>query len=292
MVFKKIRVIRLNSCNSCFMFTLNCKGKLLVIDQPIVMGIINTTPDSFYSGSRAMPDEILFRAEKMIQEGASILDIGGQSTRPKSEQISVDEELQRVLPAIQVIHKNFPEQIISVDTFYSKVAKEAIAAGASIVNDVSAGTIDPDLLSTVAELSVPYVLMHMSGKPKDMQSKPEYKNVTLDVFDFLNFKIAEITNLGIHDTIIDVGFGFGKTTSHNFQLLRQLSFFKQLNKPVMVGLSRKATIYKTLGITPEEALNGTTFMHTIALLNGANILRVHDVKEAIQAITLYMEYKK
>jgi dihydropteroate synthase len=275
------------------MFTLNCKGKLLVIDQPIVMGIINTTPDSFFSGSRTnIVDDILFRAEKMINDGATILDIGGQSTRPKSEQISADEELKRVLPAIEVVHKNFPEQIISVDTFYSKVAREAIYAGASIVNDVSAGAIDSDLLSTVAELSLPYILMHMSGKPKDMQSKPEYKNVTLDVFDFLNFKIAEITKLGIHDIIIDVGFGFGKTTSHNFQLLRELSFFQQLNKPVMVGLSRKATIYKTLGITPEEALNGTTCMHTIALLNGANILRVHDVKEATQAITLYMEYKK
>lgn len=275
------------------MFTLNCKGKLMVIDQPIVMGIINATPDSFYSGSRAnMPDEILFGAEKMITDGATILDIGGQSTRPSSEQIPAEEELERVLPAIEAVHKKFPDQIISIDTFYSKVAKEAINAGASIVNDVSAGTIDPDLLSTVAELSVPYILMHMLGKPKDMQLKPEYKNVTLDVFDFLNFKIDELTKLGIYDIIVDVGFGFGKTASHNFQLLRELSFFQQLSKPLMVGLSRKATIYKTLGVTPEEALNGTTVMNTMALMNGANILRVHDVKEAVQAITLYKEYKK
>jgi dihydropteroate synthase len=275
------------------MFTLNCKGRLLVIDEPIVMGIINTTPDSFYSGSRAnFVDDILFRAETMISEGATILDIGGQSTRPNSKQISADEELKRVLPAIEAIHKNFHDEIISIDTFYSSVAKQAVEAGASIVNDVSAGTMDTDLLSTVAQLKVPYVLMHMLGEPQTMQKNPEYKNVTLDVFDFLDFKIAELTALGIHDIIVDVGFGFGKTATHNFQLLRELSFFTQLNKPVMVGLSRKASIYKTLGITAEEALNGTTVMHTLALLNGANILRVHDVKEAMQAIKLVAAYKK
>ena len=275
------------------MFTLNCKGKLLIIERPVVMGIINTTPDSFYSGSRTNAvDEILFRAEEMIGKGATILDIGGQSTRPKSEQITAEDELQRVLPAIEAVHKKFPDQIISIDTFYSRVAKEAVHAGAGIVNDVSADVMDADLLSTVAGLRVPYVLMHMLDRPQTMQQNPEYKNVTLDVFDFLNFKIAELTHLGIHDIIIDVGFGFGKTASHNFQLLRDLPFFQQLNKPVMVGLSRKATIYKTLGITPEEALNGTTVMHTIALMNGANILRVHDVKEAMQAVQLYMEYKK
>ncbi len=275
------------------MRTLNCKGKLLVIDKPIVMGIINTTPDSFYTGSRSGSiDDILFRAEKMITEGATILDIGGQSTRPKSEQISEEEETKRVLPAIEAIHKNFPEQIISIDSFYSGVARKAIESGASIINDVSAGTMDENLLSTVAELKVPYVLMHMLGKPKTMQQSPTYKNVTLDVFDFLNFKIAELLQLGIDDIIVDVGFGFGKTASHNFQLLRELSFFQQLNKPVMAGLSRKATIYKTLGVTAEEAMNGTTVMHTMALLNGANILRVHDVKEAMQAIKLFAEYRK
>jgi len=275
------------------MFTLNCKGKLLVIDEPIVMGIINTTPDSFYQGSRVGAlDEILLRAEKMINEGATILDIGGQSTRPNSEQVSIDEELKRVIPAIQIIHKNFPEQIISIDTFYSNVVKEAVAAGASIVNDVSAGTMDEHLLATVVALGVPYVLMHMLGKPQTMQKNPEYQNVTLDVFDFLNFKIDELVKLGIHDIVVDVGFGFGKTASHNFQLLRELSFFMQLKRPVMVGVSRKATIYKTLGIRPEEALNGSTVMHTIALMNGASILRVHDVKEALEAIKLFREYKK
>lgn len=275
------------------MFTLNCKGRLLVLDQPIVMGIINTTPDSFYSGSRAdVIDQVLGRAEQMIMEGATILDIGGQSTRPQSQQITAEDELKRVLPAIEAIHKNFPEQVISVDTFYSVVAKEAVNAGASIVNDVSAGSMDADLLSTIASLKVPYVLMHMLDKPQTMQQNPQYKNVTLEVFDFLHFKIAELIKLGIVDIVVDVGFGFGKTASHNFQLLRELSFFQQLKKPVMVGLSRKATIYKTLQVTPEEALNGTTAMHTLALVNGANILRVHDVKEAVQAVRLFMEYKK
>lgn len=274
------------------MFTLNCKGKLLVINTPIVMGILNLTPDSFYSGSRTANDEVLFRAEKMIRDGATILDIGGQSTRPKSTQITADEELKRVLPAIESIRKNFPEQLISIDTFYAKVAKEAVAAGASIVNDISAGTLDEDLLPTVVDLKVPYVLMHMQGTPQTMQNDPSYKNVTLDVFDALSFKMVELTKLGINDIIIDVGFGFGKTASHNFQLLRDLSYFTQLNRPIMAGLSRKATIYKTLGISAEEALNGTTVMHTIALMNGASVLRVHDVKEASEAVKLFNAYKK
>jgi dihydropteroate synthase len=259
---------------------------LLVIEEPIVMGIINTTPDSFYSGSRTALDDVLRRAEKMIAEGATILDIGGQSTRPNSERLGADEERKRVLPAIEAVHQQFPEQIISIDTFYSAVAKDAVAAGASIVNDVSAGSIDEALLETVASLQVPYVLMHMKGDPQTMQNNPVYENPTLEVFDFLIFKIAELTTLGIDDIIMDPGFGFGKTAKHNFTLLRELSFFSQLKKPLMVGLSRKATIYKTLGITAEEALNGTTVMHTIALLNGANILRVHDVKEAVEAVRL------
>ena len=275
------------------MFTLNCRGKLLKIDQPIVMGIINTTPDSFYPGSRINTiDDVLFRVEKMITDGVSIIDIGGQSTRPGSEQVGIDEELKRVLPAVETIAKNFPEQIISIDTFYSLVAMNAVQAGASIVNDVSAGVIDKKLQDTVAGLKVPYILMHMKGHPQTMQLNPSYNNVTLEVFDVLNFKIAELTALGINDIIVDPGFGFGKTSTHNFQLLQQLSFFQQLNKPLLVGLSRKATIYKTLQLTSEEALNGTTVLHTIALLNGANILRVHDVKEAVQAIKLVQAYKQ
>jgi len=272
------------------MFTLNCKGRLLVIDDAIVMGIINTTPDSFYSGSRTgKTDEVLFRAEKMLNDGAAILDVGGQSTRPGSEQVGAAEELRRVIPAIEAIVKNFPDAIISVDTFYASVLKEAVAAGVGIANDVSAGSIDEELIPTVAQLKVPYVLMHMKGHPQTMQLNPTYQNVVTEVFDSLNFKIAELIKAGINDIIIDPGFGFGKTFQHNFQLLKNLSYFQQLKKPLMVGLSRKATVYKTLKTTAEQALNGTTVLHTIALLNGANILRVHDVKEAVEAIKLVKE---
>lgn len=286
----QIRIIRVSKQQ--LMFTLNCKGKILVIDDPIVMGIINITPDSFYAGSRTNNiDDILFRAAQMIKDGASILDIGGQSTRPGSRQISEEEECSRVLPAIEAIHQKFPQQIISVDTFYASVARQAVQAGAAIVNDVSAGTIDENLVATVAGLNVPYVLMHMQGNPQTMQQNAVYKNVTPDVFDFFSFKIKELSLLGINDLIVDVGFGFGKTAQHNFQLLQQLSFFRQLKKPLLIGLSRKATIYKTLGITAADALNGTTVMNTIALLNGATILRVHDVKEAVQAVQLFIAYK-
>ena len=275
------------------MFTLNCKGQLLTITEPIVMGILNTTPDSFFENSRFNnQDALLQKAEEMIQEGATILDVGGQSTRPNSTKVTEEEELHRVMPAIEKLHLKFPTQIISVDTFYARVAKEAIQAGASIVNDVSAGSIDENLLPIVAELGVPYVLMHMKGNPQTMQQNPQYNNVTLDVFDALSFKIKDLYGLGIKDVIIDPGFGFGKTIAHNFQLLRELSFFLQLEKPLMIGLSRKGTIYKTLNTTADNALNGTTVVHTMALLKGATILRVHDVKEAAEAIKLYLAYKQ
>jgi dihydropteroate synthase len=274
------------------MHTLNCKGRLLTITSPIVMGIINTTPDSFYSSSRTSQNKILDKAEQMITEGAAILDLGGQSTRPGSEQVSVEEELKRVIPAIESIHQKFPEQLISVDTFYARVAKEAVAAGASIVNDVSAGTLDEAMFETVAALRIPYVLMHMKGQPKNMQQQPQYENVVTEVFDSLNQNLARLTSLGVHDVLVDPGFGFGKTIAHNFKLLQLLSFFTHLQKPLLVGLSRKATVYKTLGTSAEEALNGTTVMHTIALLNGANILRAHDVKEAMEAIKLVEAYRQ
>jgi dihydropteroate synthase len=270
------------------MFTLNCNGRLIEFSGPLVMGIINTTPDSFYEGSRLnVREEILDRVAGMIREGAAILDLGGQSTRPHSTLVSTEEELSRVIPAIEAIHKAFPGQLISVDTFYARVAREAVAAGASIVNDISAGTLDENLIPTVAGLNVPYILMHMKGKPQDMQDDPQYAHVTREVFDHLNRKIHELTQAGIKDIIIDPGFGFGKNARHNFQLMRELSFLTQLGKPLLVGISRKGTIYKTLGVTAGEALNGTTVMHTIALMNGAGILRVHDVKPAMEAITLY-----
>ncbi len=266
---------------------------MLVIKEPVVMGILNTTPDSFFAGSRLQHEsDLLRRAEQMIADGAAILDIGGQSTRPGSSRVPEEEEKQRVIPAIDAIHRRFPEAVLSVDTFYSAVAGEAVAAGASIVNDVSGGTLDENLVSTVARLGVPYVLMHMQGNPQNMQERPHYENVTLDVFDALSFKLKTLLLAGINDVIVDPGFGFGKTIAHNFQLLRELHFFQQLQKPVLVGLSRKGTIYKTLGTTADKALNGTTVLHTIALLNGASILRVHDVKEAVEAITLYLAYKQ
>jgi len=273
------------------MFTLNCKGRLLVVDKPLVMGIINTTPDSFYSGSRQQAvDAVLSKAEQMLNDGATILDIGGQSTRPGSEKLSADEELHRVIAPIEIINKNFPEAFISIDTYYSKVATNAVATGASIINDISAGSIDAAMIETVAALKVPYVLMHMQGTPQTMQQQPSYENVTKEVLDFLIKKVNELRKAGITDVIVDPGFGFGKTIDHNFELLRNLSVFNMLNCPVLVGISRKSTIYKTLGTTTDESLNGTTALNTIGLMNGASILRVHDVKEAVEIIKLFTAY--
>jgi dihydropteroate synthase len=275
------------------MLSINCKGRLIAFDEPKVMGIVNVTPDSFYSDSRLQqPDVILKRVEAMLSDGATFIDIGGQSTRPGSERVSEEEELKRVLPAIEAIHKQFPEAIISIDTFYGKVAREAVQAGAGLVNDVSAGTLDETMIDTVASLNVPYVLMHSKGTPQTMQQLAQYNNVVSEVFDFLSFKVKALQQKGIKDIIIDLGFGFAKTAEHNFKLLQSLAYFKNIDVPLLVGLSRKATIYKTLDITAEEALNGTTVLNTIALLNGATILRVHDVKEAMQAIKLVTEYKK
>ena len=269
------------------MFTLNCKGRMLVVDKPIVMGIINTTPDSFYKDSRRTTlDEILFQAEKMIKEGAAIIDVGGQSSRPGSGMIGPEEEIKRVIPAIIEISTRFPEIIISVDTFYSSVASKAVAAGASVVNDISAGAIDAEMIKTVAGLNVPYVLMHMQGTPLIMQQNPSYEDVTKEVLDFFIFKTAELREAGIKDIIIDPGFGFGKTIDHNFELLKKLEVFKILNMPLLLGVSRKSTISKTLGITADEALNGTTVLNTAGLLKGASILRVHDVKEAVESVKL------
>lgn len=293
MFIKKITAILLpESKYKPLMFTLNCKGKLLTIDQPKVMGILNLTPDSFYSGSRfTNTDLVLKETEIMLSEGAFIIDIGGQSTRPGSERISPDEELKRVIPAIASITTRFPEAIISIDTYQAKVAKEAVNTGASIINDISSGDMDEDMIKTVAALPVPYICMHMKGTPATMQQNPVYDDVATAVLDYFIYKIARCKEAGIHDIIIDPGFGFGKTIQHNFQLLKKMETLKQLNKPILAGLSRKSTIYKTLGITVEEALNGTTALNMIALLNGASILRVHDVKEAVETIRLFQAYQ-
>src|SRR5215203_3976038 len=270
------------------MFTLNCKGRLLVIDKPLVMGIINATPDSFFGGSRFNGvDEVVTEAEKMLSDGADIIDIGGQSTRPGSELIPADEEIKRVIPAIQAVLDKFPGAIISIDTFYSKVAVAAIGAGAAIINDISAGSMDDEMIGTVAELKAPYVLMHMKGTPQTMQQNLTYENVTREVLDFFIAKTHQLKNAGIIDIIIDPGFGFAKTIDHNFELLKDLSVFKMLDKPIMLGISRKSTVYKTLGISADEALNGTSVLNTIGLMNGASILRVHDVKEASETIKLF-----
>lgn len=275
------------------MITLNCKGRLLVIDKPVVMGIINTTPDSFFEGSRySVIQQIVDTAGKMINDGATIIDIGGQSTRPGSKSVSAEEELERTGPAIAALHKHFPETFISIDTYYSLVARETVLLGADIVNDISAGSMDANLLPVVAELNVPYVLMHMQGTPATMQTEPHYTDVVQEVLQFLVYTKNKLQGAGIKDIIIDPGFGFGKTIQHNLRLLKQLNTFSMLDCALLAGLSRKSTVYKTLHTTAAEALNGTTVLNTLALNNGADILRVHDVKEAMECITLYEAYKK
>lgn len=276
------------------MFSLNCKGRLLVVDKPLVMGIINSTPDSFYSGSRTQTvDEVLFRAEQMLMEGAALLDIGGQSTRPGSEQLDADKELSRVIAPLEALHKRFPEAYISIDTYYAKVARYAVEAGACIVNDISGGSLDPQLIPEVAALKVPYVLMHIKGNPQTMQQQAVYADVTMEVLDQLSDRKSVIEKAGIRDCIIDPGFGFGKTAAHNFRLMEELPVFSLFNAPVLLGISRKSFIWKTLGTTPEsdDTLQGTTALHMAGLIKGANLLRVHDVKAAAATIKLFLEMK-
>lgn len=274
------------------MFTLNCKGKLLAAEKPVVMGILNITADSFYKGFlNDGTAAILQQAERMISEGAAIVDIGGQSTRPGSTVVSAEEELNRVVPVITLLAQQFPELILSVDTYYSKVAIAAVEAGASIVNDISGGNMDENMIDSVGKLGVPYICMHMKGVPATMQKSPHYEDVVQEVLGFFVNKTAECKAAGITDLILDPGFGFGKTTVHNFQLLKNLSAFSIFEKPILAGLSRKGTIYRTLGISADEALNGTTVLNTLAIQNGADILRVHDVKEAVEVVKLMEEYK-
>lgn len=256
-------------------------------DIPKVMGILNITPDSFYEGSRnTRPDTLLRKAEMMLMDGASFLDVGGYSSRPGAEDISVSKELSRVLPAIEILLKNFPEAIISVDTFRSEIADEAIKTGAAIINDISAGSLDDKMMKVVAHHQVPYIMMHMRGNPKTMKDLNEYKVLTQDILFYFSEKITAARAYGINDLIIDPGFGFSKNIEQNFELLSHLELFKILELPVLAGLSRKSTIYKTLNAGPEDALNGTTVLNTIALSKGASILRVHDVKEAVECVKL------
>ncbi|MFC4232815.1 dihydropteroate synthase [Parasediminibacterium paludis] len=251
------------------------------------MGIINVTPDSFFEDSRQQNiKEVVSKAEQMLHDGATIIDIGGQTTKPGSEAIGASEEMKRVIPVIKALVQTFPGIYISIDTYHAIVAKAAVEAGACMVNDISGGMMDTEMLITVASLNVPYICMHMQGTPQTMQVNPTYENVTKEVLDFFIERMAACRQAGIKDVIVDVGFGFGKTIAHNFQLLKEMAVFKMLDAPILAGLSRKSTVYKTLGISAKEALNGTTVLNTIALQNGADILRVHDVKEAKEAIVL------
>lgn len=274
------------------MFTLNCKGTLLVIDQPLVMGIINITPDSFYRESRFNDTgTMLLQAESMLREGAAILDVGAQSTRPGSNQVGAEEELQRLIEPVSALRNRFPEAIISVDTYYAEVARKVVEAGASIVNDISGGQFDKSMIDTVGTLGVPYICTHVKGAPDTMHASPQYDHLIREVLDYFILKIAECRKAGIHDVIIDPGFGFSKTIAHNFELMKELSVLQMLEKPILTGISRKSTVYKTLSVPAEQALNGTTVLHTLCLLNGANILRVHDVREAVEAVKLVQAYR-
>jgi len=267
--------------------TINSKGTLVDLTSPKVMGILNITPDSFFDGGKYKNEsDILSQTEKMLLDGATFIDVGAYSSRPGAKHISEDEELQRIVPVINLLVQNFPKIIISVDTFRSKIAQETINAGAAIVNDISGGQMDDNMFETVAKLQVPYILMHMLGTPQNMQKNPIYKDVTQEIISFFAAQIHKLHQLKLNDIIIDVGFGFGKTNTHNFEILKNLSLFKSLEAPILAGISRKSMLYKTLDISAKEALNATTSANTIALLNGANILRVHDVKEAVEAVKI------
>jgi dihydropteroate synthase len=276
------------------MQSINCKGIIINLEKPIVMGIINATPDSFYKGNlNDGMESIVALATKMITDGATILDIGGQSTKPNAEPISIQEEMDRVIPVLEAVHKKHPTTIISVDTFNSTVAIAAVNAGVSIVNDVSCGDMDAAMIPTVASMqNVAYIGMHMRGTPATMQKLTNYDNEIEDIKNYLAEKKAICIAAGIKDFIIDPGFGFAKTVDQNFKLIKNLKSFQDLNCPVLIGVSRKSSIYKTLGITVAEALNGTTVLNTLAIQNGANILRVHDVKEAMEVIKLMEVYKQ
>ncbi|MHC9089743.1 dihydropteroate synthase [Tenacibaculum sp. IMCC1] len=267
--------------------TINCKGTLVDLTKPKVMGILNVTPDSFFDGGKYKNErDILVQAEKMLSEGATFIDVGAYSSRPGAKHISEEEELQRMLPVVELLVKNFPEIIISVDSFRSRVVEESINAGAGIINDISGGKMDVKMLETVAKLQVPYIMMHMQGTPQNMQQNPQYENVVTEVVSFFAEQLFKLRQLKVNDVIIDVGFGFGKTLNQNYELLKRLSMFKSLDVPILTGVSRKSMLYKLLGITSQEALNATTVANTIALLNGTHILRVHDVKEAVEAVKI------
>lgn len=270
--------------------TLCLSGKLLTLERPIVMGIVNVTPDSFFAGSRIDGERALrTRLDELVREGAAIADLGAYSSRSGADEVSLEEEMRRLRPALQLLRDEYPALPVSVDTFRSEVAQMAVEEyGAAIINDISGGGLDPEMYRTVSRLQVPYILMHMKGDPQTMQSLTDYTDITLEVLDYFIKRIGQLLDLGLHDIILDPGFGFSKTTEQNYELLAHLDILTQtLRQPLLVGLSRKSMIYRPLGCTPEEALGGTTFLHALALERGAKILRVHDVRPAAEAITLY-----
>jgi dihydropteroate synthase len=263
------------------------RGRLLDLSTPVVMGILNATPDSFYSSSTSL-NEIIKTAEKMLREGVSIIDIGGASSRPGAVELDSEDELKRIMPVINGISRRFPEAWISIDTFHASVAKEAVNAGAHIVNDISGGR-GKGMIETIAQLHIPYIAMHMKGTPRTMQEAPQYENVVREVFDYLKDVLLRCKAIGIHDLIIDPGFGFGKDVGHNYDLLNNMGTLRALGKPLLAGISRKSMICKPLKVNPAKALNGTTALHMVALREGASILRVHDVQEARETIKLYQQ---
>ncbi|MBI6117975.1 dihydropteroate synthase [Salegentibacter maritimus] len=273
--------------------TINCKGRLVDLNQPKIMGVINTTPNSFYAESRKTSEkDILKQVEKMLKDGADFIDVGGYSTPPGAPKVEETEELNRVLPAIENILKHFPETLISVDTFRANVARQSIEAGAAMINDISAGHLDDEMMKTVAKYQVPYIMMHMRGTPQTMKDLNQYEDLLQDILFYFSERIHAARALGINDLIIDPGFGFAKDIGQNFKLLSKMELFKNLELPLLAGLSRKSMIYKILKISAAEALNGTTFLNSIALSKGANILRVHDVKEAVECAKLFAELNK
>ena len=271
---------------------INCKGRLVDLSTPKVMGILNITPDSFYDGGRRESlEEHLLQAEKMLSDGADLIDIGAYSSRPGAVDISETEELERILPVVTALVEKFPDIIISIDTFRSEVARQCVEAGAAIINDISAGNLDENMMRTVAELQIPYIIMHMRGTPKTMKDLNQYEDLTREILFYFSERIDKARALGINDLIVDPGFGFSKNIQQNFELLSHLQLFQNLNLPLLVGLSRKSLIYKTFNTTPEESLNGTSVLNTVSLMKGAHILRVHDVKEAVECVKLLQQLK-
>lgn len=268
--------------------TINCKGNLIDLSTPKVMGILNVTPNSFYDGGKYKSEkEILYQTEVMLDEGAAFIDIGAYSSKPNAEFVSEQEELERILPVIHLILKHFPDAILSVDTFRSQVANMCIENGVAIINDISAGNLDNKMLEIIAKCNVPYIMMHMRGNPQTMQSLTQYENIVKEMLLYFSEKVAQARSFGIDDLILDPGFGFAKTIEQNFEVLQKMELFQTMELPILAGLSRKSMIYKTMNVSTQEALNGTTVLNTIALIKGATILRVHDVKEAIECVTLF-----